>query len=90
MRIYFRGLFGQMKFITAVVITFVIWIISIITVIPYLVHLRYAYQNKTCEEDWGSDFSRNAYTLSLFLLDYLFPLIAIIILYVLVWGKLQR
>lgn len=84
-----KGLFGQMKLITAVVITFVIWIISIITVIPYLVHLRYAYQNETCEEDWGSDFSRNAYTLSLFLLDYLFPLIAIIILYVLVWGKLQ-
>ena len=90
MCVYFRGLFGQMKCITAVVITFVIWIVSIVTVIPYLVNLRYDYQNETCEENWGSDFSRNAYTLSLFLLDYLFPLIAIIILYVLVWGKLQR
>ena len=79
-----------MKFITGLVITFVIWITSITTMIPYVVNLDYNYENKTCDESWDSDFSRRGYTLSLFLLDYLLPLIVMVTLYVLVWGKLQR
>lgn len=84
-----KDLFGQMKFITGLVITFVIWITSITTVIPYVVNLDYNYENKTCDESWDSDFSRRGYTLSLFLLDYLLPLIVMVTLYVFVWGKLQ-
>ena len=87
---YFRGLFGQMKFITGLVLTFVLWITSITTVIPYLINLDYNYQNKSCDENWNSDSSRNGYTMSLFFLDYLLPLIAMIVLSLLVWGKLQR
>lgn len=79
-----------MKFISAMVITFVIWITGILTVIPYVVNLRYDHENHTCEEDWSSNFGRNAYTLSLFLLDYLFPLIVIILFFLLVRGKMQR
>jgi len=84
-----KDLFGQMKFITALVITFVIWMVSIITVVPYVINLDYDYENETCEENWDSHSSRNGYTISLFLLDYLLPLIAIIILSVLLWGRLQ-
>ena len=87
---YFRGLFGQMKFITGLVLTFVLWITSITTVIPYLINLDYDYANKSCDENWDSDSSRNGYTMSLFFLDYLLPLIAMIVLSLLVWGKLQR
>ena len=79
-----------MKFITAAVMTFIIWIVSIITVIPYVLSLDYDYENKTCEENWDSESSNKGYTMALFLLDYLLPLMAIIVLYVLVWGKLQR
>lgn len=84
-----KGLFGQMKFITGLVLTFVLWITSITTVIPYLINLDYNYQNKSCDENWDSDSSRNGYTMSLFFLDYLLPLIAMIVLSLLVWGKLQ-
>ena len=79
-----------MKFITGLVLTFVLWITSITTVIPYLINLDYNYQNKSCDENWDSDSSRNGYTMSLFFLDYLLPLIAMIVLSLLVWGKLQR
>lgn len=79
-----------MKFITGLVLTFVLWITSITTVIPYLINLDYDYANKSCDENWDSDSSRNGYTMSLFFLDYLLPLIAMIVLSLLVWGKLQR
>jgi len=79
-----------MKFIYAVVTTFFIWIASIITVIPYVLSLDYGYVNHTCHKNWNSQLSRQGYTISLFLLDYLLPLIALLILYVMVWGRLQR
>ena len=79
-----------MKFITAVLITFLIWIISIITVIPYVLSLDYDYENETCEENWDSEGGQKGYSIALFLLDYLLPLIVALILYLLVWGKLQR
>lgn len=85
-----RGLFGQMKFITAVLMTFFIWIISFVTVIPYVLNLDYNYENKTCEENWDSEGAQKGYSVALFLLDYLLPLIVALILYLLVWGKLQR
>ena len=88
--LHYRNLLGQMKFIYAVVTTFFIWIASIITVIPYGLNLDYNYVNDTCDKNWNSQSSRQGYTISLFLLDYLLPLIALLILYVMVWGKLQR
>ena len=79
-----------MKFITAVLMTFFIWIISFVTVIPYVLNLDYNYENKTCEENWDSEVAEKGYSVALFLLDYLLPLIVALILYLLVWGKLQR
>ena len=79
-----------MKFITAVLMTFFIWIISFVTVIPYVLNLDYNYENKTCEENWDSEGAEKSYSVALFLLDYLLPLIVALILYLLVWGKLQR
>ena len=85
-----RDLFGQMKFILALVLTFVIWISSIIIVVPYVLSLDYNYINKTCDELWSTDGSRQGYTISLFLLDYALPLIALLVMYVMVWGRMQR
>lgn len=84
-----RDLFGQMKFILALVLTFVIWISSIIIVVPYVLSLDYNYINKTCDELWSTDGSRQGYTISLFLLDYALPLIALLVMYVMVWGRMQ-
>lgn len=84
-----KNLLGQMKFIYAVVTTFFIWIAGIITVIPYVLNLDYNYANHTCDRNWNSQSSRQGYTISLLLLDYLLPLIALLILYVMVWGRLQ-
>ena len=79
-----------MKFIVALVITFAIWIGSIITVVPYVLNLDYNYENETCDRSWDSDSSRQGYTISLFVLEYLLPLIALLIMYMMVWGRLQR
>ncbi|KAJ7389027.1 hypothetical protein OS493_034161 [Desmophyllum pertusum] len=78
-----------MKSIFAVVITFIIWIASIITVIPYVISLDYNYTNETCDETWESHSRRQGYTISLFLLDYVLPLLAMVIMYVIIWGRLQ-
>lgn len=52
----------------------VIWAVSFIPVTPYMAMLRLNRANLTCGENWKDTTSRKAYTLSLFLLQYIIPL----------------
>ena len=51
-----------------------IWVISFIPVCPYIAALRLNKTTSACEENWKSETSRKAYTLSLFFLEYVIPL----------------
>ena len=59
-----------------------IWALSAILVFPYSLVLRLDEEVMSCEENWpGDDEYRKAYTLSLFLVQYVFPLTVITIAY---------
>ena len=57
-----------------------IWLASFVIVSPLVIVMRSVYPGK-CEENWPSFSHRKAYTLALFLLQYLIPLFIITIVY---------
>ena len=57
-----------------------IWLVSFVIVLPLVIVTRWAYPNQ-CVENWPSYSHRKAYTLALFLLQYLIPLFIITIVY---------
>lgn len=54
-----------------------IWVASFISVCPYIATLQLNSTTLSCEENWKSERSRKAYTLSLFFLQYVIPLTVI-------------
>lgn len=57
-----------------------IWFFSFVIVLPLVVVTKYVYPDK-CVENWPSFSHRQAYTLALFLLQFLIPLLIITIVY---------
>ncbi len=67
----------------------VIWLIGIIEVLPYAIYLR-VMDDHICDENWPSEGSRKAYTVFLFLLQFVIPLTAITVAYTMVGIELKK
>ena len=71
-----------------VVIVVITWSVSFVLVIPYLLVL--AMKDGYCEEVWPSTLARRAYTLGLFIAQYMIPLVIIAFAYTKVVLKLRN
>lgn len=66
----------QMKISHARVVLVVIWIISLVGIIPYAMACKYYPIETDCGEDFASiGMSPRAYTLTMFMLQYVLPMI---------------
>ena len=65
-------------------------ILAFVTVIPYISHLRYGIVkgNPQCFEKWDSHWHQKYYTIALVNVQYVFPLLIMIVFYSLTWRKL--
>ena len=72
---------AQMSHGQAFVSIMVIWILSAILTAPYVVVLRLEARTMRCVESWSREEHRKAYTLSLFMAQYLLPLLIITLAY---------
>lgn len=70
------------------VIVAITWSVSFVLVIPYLLVL--AIKGGYCQEVWPSDLARRAYTLGLFILQFMIPLSMIAFAYIKVVLKLHH
>ena len=71
-------------------IIFGIWIASLTSVIPYVRVLEKDDQTGKCDEEWPSKSARKTYTASLFVFQYLLPLVVISGAYVSIGSELAR
>ena len=67
-----------------------IWILSALFVCPYSLVLRLDGEIMSCEENWPGDQYRKAYTLSLFLIQYIIPLTVITIAYLKIAREMHK
>lgn len=68
-----------------------IWVLSAVLVFPYSLVLNLDVATMSCEENWPGDVNyRKAYTLSLFLVQYVFPLIVITIAYLKIALEMRK
>ncbi|KAL9965231.1 hypothetical protein ACROYT_G029002 [Oculina patagonica] len=73
------------RFITA------IWLLSALVTLPYVFVLRLNKDTMSCEEHWPVDVNyRKAYTLSLFLVQYVFPLAVITVAYLKIAREMRK
>lgn len=72
-------------------IVLIIWALSFMSVIPYSLVLRLDEQTMSCEEEWPGDPKyRKAYTMSLFLVQYMIPLSVMAMAYLKIARELQK
>lgn len=74
------------------VVLYVLHVLAVIAVIPYTVKLTYT-DNGTvanCTESWDLAWQQNAYTISLFVIQYGIPLSVMSCFYALAWYRLYR
>jgi len=71
-------------------VIFWIWVASLIPVCPYIASLQLNHTTLSCEENWKSEKSRKAYTLSLFFLQYVIPLTIISCAHLSIGLELKR
>ncbi|XP_032233853.1 RYamide receptor [Nematostella vectensis] len=76
-----QALFGQMNDIFIIFVLFLVWIGSVLSVIPYVIFLNYDVAKLSCAEMWPLLDDRRAYSAILFLLQYLLPLMVLIAMY---------
>lgn len=72
-------------------IILIIWIASISTVVPYMVFLKHTTNSNStpsCDEDWKHVNHRKTYTVFLFLLQYLIPLLVMAGFFAVTWKEL--
>ena len=69
-----------------------IWLLSFIIALPLIItsEFREKFQGSTCYEDWPSDSFKRGYTVALFILQYLLPLLTIAVAYVRIGIDLTR
>ena len=74
----------------ALVVIGIVWICSVLLVSPYMIVLTY--KNSTCEENWPSDYPGypKIFTVSVFIILYVCPLLGITVAYLTVSRKLYR
>lgn len=68
------------------------WFLSFIIALPLIIasEFREQFQGSTCYEDWPSVSSKGAYTVALFILQYLLPLLTIAVAYIRIGIDLTR
>lgn len=72
-------------------IILIIWALSSMFVIPYSLVLRLDEETMSCEEEWPGDLKyRKAYTMSLFLVQYVIPLSIMAMAYLKIARELQK
>ena len=70
---------------------FVIWLLSALFTLPYILVLRLDEETVSCKEHWPVNPSyRKAYTLSLFLVEYLVPLTVISLVYLKIALEMRK
>ena len=79
----------QMSIVQVKASLIVIWLIGIIEVLPYAMHLRVSDEH-ICVENWPAEGSQKAYTLFLFFLQFVIPLSAIAFAYTMVGIELKK
>lgn len=68
-----------------------IWILSALITLPYIVVLRLDEDTLSCEENWPENVNyRKAYTLSLFLVQYVAPLAVITLAYLKIAHEMRK
>ena len=68
-----------------------IWLLSALVTLPYVLVLRLEKDTMSCEEHWPVDFNyRKAYTLSLFLVQYVIPLAVITAAYLKIAREMRK
>lgn len=69
-----------------------IWMLSFATALPLIIvsEFREDFQGSTCSENWPSPNFKRGYTVSLFILQYLWPLITIAVAYLRIGIDLSR
>lgn len=79
----------QISIIQVKISLVVIWVLGIIEVLPYARFL-YVSEDHLCDEHWPNEETRKAYTLILFLLQFVIPLTAISFAYTMVGIELKK
>lgn len=70
---------------------FAIWLLSALVTLPYILVLRLDEETVSCEEHWPVNASyRKAYTLSLFLVEYVVPLTVISLVYLKIAREMRK
>ena len=69
-----------------------IWLLSFIIAVPLIVtsEFRQQFQGSTCYEDWPNHSFKRGYTVTLFILQYMLPLVTIAVAYVRIGIDLTR
>lgn len=68
-----------------------IWLLSALFTLPYILVLRFDEDTMFCEENWPVDVNyRKAYTLSLFLVQYVVPLTVITVAYLKIAREMRK
>lgn len=69
----------------------VIWLLSALVTLPYILVLRLDEETVSCEEHWPVNVNyRKAYTLSLFLVQYVVPLTVITLVYLKIAREMRK
>ncbi|KXJ14807.1 neuropeptide Y receptor type 6 [Exaiptasia diaphana] len=77
-----QALFAQMNDLFMMFIVFVIWIGSLLTVLPYVIFLNYDAARLSCHEMWPLLDDRRAYSGVLFVVQYILPLMILLTMYI--------
>ena len=74
----------------SVIVIVAIHILAIIVVIPYSINLKHVMGESEvyCYEEWGDEWHKKVYTISLFIIQYALPLNLMTIFYLLAWRTL--
>ncbi|XP_002731649.2 QRFP-like peptide receptor [Saccoglossus kowalevskii] len=77
------------------ILIIIIWIISLILMIPILIVNRLVTQEffgvvkvTSCQEEWGSMYLKHAYNMSLFLIQFALPMLFMFVAYVMIFRAL--
>lgn len=85
-----QALFAQMNDLFMLFIVFLIWIGSLLTALPYVIFLNYDAARLSCHEMWPLLDDRRAYGGVLFVVQYVVPLMVLIIMYIVAKLELDR
>lgn len=77
-----QALFAQMNDLFMMFIVFLIWIGSLLTVLPYVIFLNYDAARLSCHEMWPLLDDRRAYSGVLFVVQYILPLMILLVMYI--------